>query len=67
MNYWLMLTNEDNFKIIVKNNIYASKKEKPFHNLKIGDKIVLYFLKHYFEIIRITKKDYDLIKRKLET
>lgn len=44
MNYWIFVTNDENWQIICKNKIWgvSESKKKILEKIKIGDKIVFY-------------------------
>ncbi|HNU61734.1 MAG TPA: hypothetical protein PKL04_06010 [Methanofastidiosum sp.] len=43
-NYWLMITDQENWLVIKEHEIYATNTKKIFENLKIYDKIVMYLI-----------------------
>tara|TARA_Y100000310_G_C20121989_1_gene551885 strand:- start:121 stop:537 length:417 start_codon:yes stop_codon:yes gene_type:complete len=58
-NYWLTITNEANWEIIKKNELYAfNKSHKNFlDEIKIGDYIVMYVIRKQFGgLFRVTNK-----------
>lgn len=41
---WLTLTNDENWKTIRSNNIYAVKSEKQYNLIRAGDNLVMYLI-----------------------
>jgi len=44
VNYWLTLTDEENWNIIKENNIYAVKSEELLKQFSVGDLLVMYLI-----------------------
>jgi predicted RNA-binding protein len=42
MNYWLILTDQESWKVIKKNRIYAFKNESSLRKISINDKLIVY-------------------------
>lgn len=62
VNYWLTLTNEDNWIIIKEKDVYAfnDANKKFFDELRIGDFLVMYVIRKKFSgIFKIVSKKVD--------
>jgi len=56
MKYWIIITNEKNWNIIKKKNIYAVKKENELKRLNKGDFLVVYVTPSQFAGLYKIKK-----------
>lgn len=41
MNYWLCITNEENWKVVKEKNIWGVSRKKDLENVRVGDVLVL--------------------------